>query len=192
MVHFCTLALKSLILKLCDCHHWFYNEFVLGSDAHRACRNRVPAIRSKDVSFQLCKALKGCLSSSSVLRNLELNGLTLRERDLTSLTKVSLVHVTCRHLIANFGGKMLNSYFPFFPLLRDWVNRHLWCTSLLPIVQLEMEVWKVSHIIVLVSCLLSAVMTSVYFLSSFLSLSCLLCLLRCWSVLTSTGTAYHV
>ncbi|XP_038166297.1 centrosomal protein of 78 kDa isoform X1 [Arvicola amphibius] len=70
-----------------------------GSDTHRACRNRVPAIRSKDVSFQLCKALKGCLSTSSVLRNLELNGLTLRERDLASLTKglsksTSLVHLS--------------------------------------------------------------------------------------------------
>ncbi|XP_040602695.1 centrosomal protein of 78 kDa isoform X2 [Mesocricetus auratus] len=70
-----------------------------GSDTHRVSRNRIPAIRSKDVSFQLCKALKGCLSTSSVLRNLELNGLILRERDLTSLTKglsksVSLVHLS--------------------------------------------------------------------------------------------------
>ncbi|XP_055470097.1 centrosomal protein of 78 kDa isoform X2 [Psammomys obesus] len=70
-----------------------------GSDTHRVCRNRVPAVRSKDVSFQLCKALKGCLSASTVLRNLELNGLILRERDLTSLTKglsksASLVHLS--------------------------------------------------------------------------------------------------
>lgn len=94
----------------------FYNEFVLGSDTRRVCRNRVPAIRSKDMSFQLCKALKGCLSISSVLRNLELNGLILRERDLTSLTKVSLVHVACRHLITGFGGKIPNSYFTFSSL----------------------------------------------------------------------------
>lgn len=94
----------------------FYNEFVLGSDTRRVCRNRVPAIRSKDMSFQLCKALKGCLSISSVLRNLELNGLILRERDLTSLTKVSLVHVAYRHLIAGFGGKIPNSYFTFSSL----------------------------------------------------------------------------
>nr|XP_048285796.1 centrosomal protein of 78 kDa isoform X3 [Myodes glareolus] len=80
-----------------------------GSDAHRACRNRVPAIRSKDVSFQLCKALKGCLSSSTVLRNLELNGLTLRERDLTSLTKglsksTSLVHLSLANCPIGDGG----------------------------------------------------------------------------------------
>ncbi|XP_026637411.1 centrosomal protein of 78 kDa isoform X1 [Microtus ochrogaster] len=80
-----------------------------GSDTHRACRNRVPAIRSKDVSFQLCKALKGCLSTSSVLRNLELNGLTLRERDLVSLTKglsksTSLVHLSLANCPIGDGG----------------------------------------------------------------------------------------
>lgn len=164
MVHFCTLALKSLILKLCGWHHWFYNEFVLGSDTHRACRNRVPAIRSKDVSFQLCKALKGCLSSSSVLRNLELNGLTLRERDLTSLTKVSLVHVTCRHLIANFGGKMLNSYFTFFFSIKGLSKStslvHLSLANC-PIGDGGLESESCHLAVVLVSCLLSAVMTSV-------------------------------
>ncbi|XP_075829748.1 centrosomal protein of 78 kDa isoform X2 [Microtus pennsylvanicus] len=80
-----------------------------GSDTHRACRNRVPAIRSKDVSFQLCKALKGCLSTSSMLRNLELNGLTLRERDLASLTKglsksASLVHLSLANCPIGDGG----------------------------------------------------------------------------------------
>ncbi|CAH6793826.1 centrosomal protein of 78 kDa isoform X2 [Phodopus roborovskii] len=80
-----------------------------GSDTHRVCRNRVPAIRSKDVSFQLCKALKGCLSTSSVLRNLELNGLILRERDLASLTKglsksASLVHLSLANCPIGDGG----------------------------------------------------------------------------------------
>ncbi|XP_036062733.1 centrosomal protein of 78 kDa isoform X2 [Onychomys torridus] len=79
------------------------------SDTHRVCRNRVPAVRSKDVSFQLCKALKGCLSSSSVLRNLELNGLILRERDLASLTKglsksASLVHLSLANCPIGDGG----------------------------------------------------------------------------------------
>lgn len=49
-----------------------------------------------------------------MLRNLELNGLVLRERDLAILTKVSLVHVTRRHLVAGFGGKIRNLYFTFF------------------------------------------------------------------------------
>lgn len=79
------------------------------SDTHRVCRNRVPAVRSKDVSFQLCKALKGCLSSSSVLRNLELNGLVLRERDLAILTKglsksASLVHLSLANCPIGDGG----------------------------------------------------------------------------------------
>ncbi|XP_052617273.1 centrosomal protein of 78 kDa isoform X3 [Peromyscus californicus insignis] len=79
------------------------------SDTHRVCRNRVPAVRSKDVSFQLCKALKGCLSSSSVLRNLELNGLVLRERDLAVLTKglsksASLVHLSLANCPIGDGG----------------------------------------------------------------------------------------
>ncbi|XP_048074330.1 centrosomal protein of 78 kDa isoform X13 [Ursus arctos] len=58
-----------------------------GSDRSKVCRSRVPAIRNKDVTFQLCKALKCCLSVSSALKNLELNGLVLRERDLTVLTQ---------------------------------------------------------------------------------------------------------
>ncbi|XP_008850078.2 centrosomal protein of 78 kDa isoform X1 [Nannospalax galili] len=80
-----------------------------GSDTNRVCRNRVPPVRSKDVTFQLCKALKGCLSASSVLRNLELNGLILRERDLTVLTKglnksASLVHLSLANCPIGDGG----------------------------------------------------------------------------------------
>lgn len=80
-----------------------------GADTHRICRNRVPAVRSKDMSFQLCKALRGCLSVSGVLRNLELNGLILRERDLTSLTKglsksTSLVHLSLANCPIGDGG----------------------------------------------------------------------------------------
>ncbi|XP_040844733.1 centrosomal protein of 78 kDa isoform X3 [Ochotona curzoniae] len=80
-----------------------------GSDINKACRSRVPAIRSKDVTFQLCKALKGCVSASSVLRNLELNGLVLRERDLTVLTKglnksTTLVHLSLANCPIGDGG----------------------------------------------------------------------------------------
>lgn len=80
-----------------------------GADTSRVCRNRVPAVRSKDMSLQLCKALKGCLSVSGVLRNLELNGLILRERDLTSLTKglsksASLVHLSLANCPIGDGG----------------------------------------------------------------------------------------
>ncbi|NXE88007.1 CEP78 protein, partial [Menura novaehollandiae] len=50
-------------------------------------RKRIPATLSKDLTGQLCKAVKGCLMISDVLKNLELQGLLLRERDLTLLTK---------------------------------------------------------------------------------------------------------
>ncbi|NXP79117.1 CEP78 protein, partial [Ramphastos sulfuratus] len=50
-------------------------------------RRRIPAIRSKDLTGQLCKAVKGCLNISDVLKNLELQGLLLREKDLIVLTK---------------------------------------------------------------------------------------------------------
>ncbi|XP_032146767.1 centrosomal protein of 78 kDa isoform X3 [Sapajus apella] len=80
-----------------------------GSDINKVCRSRVPAIRCKDVSFQLCKALKGCLSISNVLKNLELNGLILRERDLTILAKglnksTSLVHLSLANCPIGDGG----------------------------------------------------------------------------------------
>uniref|UniRef100_A0A2I3RE20 Centrosomal protein of 78 kDa n=1 Tax=Pan troglodytes TaxID=9598 RepID=A0A2I3RE20_PANTR len=80
-----------------------------GSDMNKFCRSRVPAIRYKDVTFQLCKALKGCLSISSVLKNLELNGLILRERDLTILAKglnksASLVHLSLANCPIGDGG----------------------------------------------------------------------------------------
>ncbi|XP_072618862.1 centrosomal protein of 78 kDa isoform X11 [Vulpes vulpes] len=80
-----------------------------GSDRSKVCRSRVPAIRNKDVTFQLCKALKCCLSASSALKNLELNGLMLRERDLTVLTKglnksTSLVHLSLANCPIGDGG----------------------------------------------------------------------------------------
>ncbi|XP_020747808.2 centrosomal protein of 78 kDa isoform X2 [Odocoileus virginianus] len=79
------------------------------SDRNKVYRSRVPAIRNKDVTFQLCKALKCCLSASGALRNLELNGLVLRERDLTMLTKglnksATLVHLSLVNCPIGDGG----------------------------------------------------------------------------------------
>ncbi|XP_069817909.1 centrosomal protein of 78 kDa isoform X2 [Dendropsophus ebraccatus] len=50
-------------------------------------RRRIPSIRSKDMTFQLCRTLAACLTVSSSLKQLELHGLPLRERDLISLAK---------------------------------------------------------------------------------------------------------
>ncbi|KFP94971.1 Centrosomal protein of 78 kDa, partial [Haliaeetus albicilla] len=72
-------------------------------------RRRIPAIRSKDLTGQLCKAVKGCLSISDVLKNLELQGLLLRERDLILLTKglataSSLESLSLAHCPIGDGG----------------------------------------------------------------------------------------
>ncbi|XP_036116783.1 centrosomal protein of 78 kDa isoform X2 [Molossus molossus] len=80
-----------------------------GSDKSKVCRSRVPAIRTRDVTFQLCKALKCCLSASNALKNLELNGLVLRERDLNILTKglnksSTLVHLSLANCPIGDGG----------------------------------------------------------------------------------------
>uniref|UniRef100_A0A3P9K3X4 Centrosomal protein 78 n=1 Tax=Oryzias latipes TaxID=8090 RepID=A0A3P9K3X4_ORYLA len=50
-------------------------------------KRKIPAIRSKEMTFKLCKALGDCLTVSSNLKTLQLHGLLLRERDLIALTK---------------------------------------------------------------------------------------------------------
>uniref|UniRef100_A0A8D0LAA7 Centrosomal protein of 78 kDa n=1 Tax=Sphenodon punctatus TaxID=8508 RepID=A0A8D0LAA7_SPHPU len=72
-------------------------------------KRRIPAIRSKDLTGQLCKALKGCLNTSPVLTILELQGLLLRERDLILLTKglastPSLERLSLAHCPIGQGG----------------------------------------------------------------------------------------
>ncbi|XP_068560181.1 LOW QUALITY PROTEIN: centrosomal protein of 78 kDa [Cebidichthys violaceus] len=61
-------------------------------------RKRIPAIRSKDMTFKLCKALRECLAVSSNLKTVQLNGLPLRERDLITLTKVFSKSVVLENL----------------------------------------------------------------------------------------------
>ncbi|XP_036594482.1 centrosomal protein of 78 kDa isoform X2 [Trichosurus vulpecula] len=72
-------------------------------------KRRIPTIRSKEVTVQLCKAIKGCLSASTALKNLELQGIYLRERDLILLTRglnksASLVHLSLAYCPIGDGG----------------------------------------------------------------------------------------
>ncbi|NXR67381.1 CEP78 protein, partial [Rhadina sibilatrix] len=72
-------------------------------------RRKIPATLSKDLTVQLCKAVKGCLSISDVLKNLELQGLLLRERDLALLTEglataSSLESISLAHCPIGDGG----------------------------------------------------------------------------------------
>ncbi|XP_058491187.1 centrosomal protein of 78 kDa [Solea solea] len=61
-------------------------------------RKKIPVIRSKDMTFKLCKALRECLTISPNLKTLQLNGLPLRERDLIMLTKGLAKSVSLQNL----------------------------------------------------------------------------------------------
>ncbi|XP_070598813.1 centrosomal protein of 78 kDa [Erythrolamprus reginae] len=95
------IAIKS-------CHHQGPGDS--GFEKHgTGIRRRIPAIRSKDLTGQLCKAIKGCLMVSKALGNLELHGLLLREKDLILLTKgladtSSLERLSLAHSPIGDGG----------------------------------------------------------------------------------------
>ncbi|TKC34870.1 hypothetical protein EI555_015372, partial [Monodon monoceros] len=107
-----------------------------GSDRNKVYRSRVPAIRNKDVTFQLCKALKCCVSVSGALRNLELSGLVLRERerDLTMLTKglnrlATLVHLCPANCPIGVGGLENHSVIKAVIKKVLQMEGYLWITS---------------------------------------------------------------
>ncbi|XP_074651342.1 centrosomal protein of 78 kDa-like isoform X1 [Tubulanus polymorphus] len=65
-------------------------------------RRKIPAIRSKEITYHVCKSLRECLNVTSNLICIELQGLPLRERDLISLSK-GLAKSTClRHLSVEY------------------------------------------------------------------------------------------
>ncbi|ELT95444.1 hypothetical protein CAPTEDRAFT_130202 [Capitella teleta] len=51
-------------------------------------RTKAPSIRSKEITFRICKSLKECLVGTPTLSCIELQGLPLRERDLQALARV--------------------------------------------------------------------------------------------------------
>ena len=51
-------------------------------------KRKTPAVRSKEITYRICKTLKECLAVTPVLSCLEIQGLPLRDRDLTTLMKV--------------------------------------------------------------------------------------------------------
>ena len=53
-------------------------------------RRKTPAIRSKEITYRLCKALRESLNVTPVLSTIELQGLPLRDRDLATLAKVCI------------------------------------------------------------------------------------------------------
>ncbi|XP_017551874.1 centrosomal protein of 78 kDa [Pygocentrus nattereri] len=87
----------------------------LGSQASSKAtsRKKTPAIHSKSMTLQLCKAVQKCLCVSPNLKILQLHGLPLRERDLNILTKglsksTSLEHLSLAHCpIADDGLEVI-------------------------------------------------------------------------------------
>ncbi|XP_013408527.1 centrosomal protein of 78 kDa [Lingula anatina] len=61
-------------------------------------KRKTPAIRSKEITYRLCRSLRECLTVTPSLTCLELQGLPLRERDLTVLAKGILKNRTLNHL----------------------------------------------------------------------------------------------
>ncbi|XP_022778304.1 centrosomal protein of 78 kDa-like [Stylophora pistillata] len=53
----------------------------------QALRKKAPAIRSKDITYRVCRAVKECLAVTENLTSLNFEGIPLRERDLTCLAK---------------------------------------------------------------------------------------------------------
>jgi len=51
-------------------------------------KRKIPSIRSKDVTYRLCRALKDCLCVNQTLTTIELQGIPLRQRDIAVLAKV--------------------------------------------------------------------------------------------------------
>ncbi|KAL7988753.1 hypothetical protein Chor_007672 [Crotalus horridus] len=99
-------TLTSISIK--SCHHQGPGDSGLEKQG-TGIRRRIPAIRSKDLTGQLCKAIKGCLIVSKALGNLELHGLLLREKDLILLTKgladtSSLKRLSLAHSPIGDGG----------------------------------------------------------------------------------------
>lgn len=61
-------------------------------------RRKSPAVRSKEITYRMCKALKECLGVTPALTCLELQGLPLRERDLNTLMKGLVKNNTLTHV----------------------------------------------------------------------------------------------
>ncbi|XP_048749559.1 centrosomal protein of 78 kDa-like [Ostrea edulis] len=65
-------------------------------------KRKMPSIRSKEITYRLCKVLKECLMCTPNLACLELQGLPLRERDLQTLIKGLAKNETLNHLSVEF------------------------------------------------------------------------------------------
>ncbi|KAL9951743.1 hypothetical protein ACROYT_G044467 [Oculina patagonica] len=68
----------------------------------QALRKKAPPIRSKDVTYRVCRTIKECLSVTENLNSITFQGIPLRERDLTCLAKGISKNKTLQHLSLEF------------------------------------------------------------------------------------------
>lgn len=61
-------------------------------------KRKIPAVRSKEITYRICKALKECLCVTPQLACIELQGLPLRMRDLNALARGVAKNATLKHL----------------------------------------------------------------------------------------------
>ena len=79
--------MKDTFSQLLTCPQKIY--FTVFSDkAGYPIKKKTPAIRCKEITYRLCRALKESLQVTPSLKCLEIQGLPLRERDLSGLSKV--------------------------------------------------------------------------------------------------------
>lgn len=68
---------------------WIISSFLDTSERRAAhLKAKIPVIRSKDMTLRLCRALRDNLLVTEALTCIELQGLPLREKDLSCLVKV--------------------------------------------------------------------------------------------------------
>ncbi|CAH3197100.1 unnamed protein product [Porites evermanni] len=68
----------------------------------QALRKKAPAIRSKDVTYRVCRTIKECLCVTENLNKIIFQGIPLRERDLACLAKGITKNRTLQHLSLEF------------------------------------------------------------------------------------------
>lgn len=68
----------------------------------QALRRKAPAIRSKDMTYRVCRTIKECLCVTESLNSLSFQGIPLRERDLACLAKGISKNRTLQHLSLEF------------------------------------------------------------------------------------------
>ncbi|KAK3733946.1 hypothetical protein QZH41_010766, partial [Actinostola sp. cb2023] len=84
------LKINKSLKRIAFRSYWqqtLFPENELSEQRLMALKKKAPPIRSKDTTYKLCRSLKECLCVTESLTCLVLQGISLREKDLSSLVK---------------------------------------------------------------------------------------------------------